>query len=515
MAELNTNYNVVKKPSQESLFTEEEFNEFIKCGTDFFYFLRNYCYVQHPAVGACLFKPRVYQKDMLDMMRKERFVIFNSSRQSGKTASAAVYLVHSAIFRKDQKIGVTSRRDSDVIDIMNRIKYVYENLPWWLKPGVTEYNKKTIAFTNNSSIEAATTTDNTFRGRSMTKIFIDEFSHVKPDIAENFWSSILPVITAATEDGKESNTQVIIASTPNGTEGQYAEIWFNAVNGENGFAHYEVDPDQIPGRDANFEKEMLKKMTYEKYMQEYRGAFLSSKPTLIRSTVLESIKKVQPVYNDNELYMFDSVHDRKVALSVDVGEGIGQDYHTIQCFDIDTLEQIFEFRNNVLTQTAFTKYLIKLMKYCFDEGAKEVYYGIESNSIGMGVINLMINSTDPVLEKAIMVNDTKNHPRKRGIPTTSNTKKRGCMLLKDLVENYKMTIRSERLISELKFFVKKGVSYASERVNGHDDLVMSTVVFCNMLEILSRHEETVYDTLNDIDVSEGEEDYVDEPMPII
>ena len=490
--------------------------EFVKCANDREYFMRKYLYVQHPSDGAVLFHPRDYQQEMLDLMEEYRFLIMNLPRQSGKTSSSIGFLLHAAIFTPNETIGITSNRQINVKDIMGRIRYSYENLPWWLKPPVTEYSKFKISFAvNHSSIEGATTTESTFRGRSMTKLFLDEFAHVKPVIAEEFWTSILPVISAAGEDS--AKTQIIIASTPNGTEGQYARLWFGAVNGDNGFKEYKVYPDRIPGRDANFKREMLRKMTYEKYMQEYEGAFLSSKSTLVNSTVLESIRPKEPISGSNDdLLLFGDFRNKTVAICCDVGEGVGKDFHAIQIFDIDGMEQLGEWRNNVMTQTQFTHVIINVIRMIHNSGAKEIYYTVENNSIGMGVINLLINSDDSALNHAIMVSDIKH--RKKGIPTNTASKARGCMLLKDLVEGWKLKLHSKRLLTELKFFVKSGASFASERGRGegHDDLTMACVLFCNMLDLLAHYEESVYDLLNNIHLQDEEEDSLSHtPMPII
>lgn len=80
----------------------------------------------------------------------------------------------------------------------------------------------------------------------------DELAFVEPRIAKEFWTSLSPTLSTG---GK-----VIITSTPNTDEDQYAEIWFGANRrvdangnetelGENGFSPYLADWRRHPDRD--------------------------------------------------------------------------------------------------------------------------------------------------------------------------------------------------------------------------------------------------------------------------
>ena len=63
-----------------------------------------------------------------------------------------------------------------------------------------------------------------------------------------------------------------------------------------------------------------------------------------------------------------------------------------------------------------------------------------------------------------------------GLRTTTQTKKLGCAILKRLIEEDKILLNDERIISELFTFVSKANTYKAEE--GHnDDLVMSLVFF--------------------------------------
>lgn len=264
MSQYNVDEAVVKKPQDDVELTPEQSEEWIKCALDKEYWMRNYAYVQSPK-GRVLFNPRDYQQDLI-ALNQNRFTVAVAPRQSGKTASVGVDALHDIIFTPDFNIGITSYKMANCKDFLDRIKYAYENLPMWMKPPVTVYNQSIVRFTNNSSIVVQVTKENTFRGFTLQRIILDEFAFVKQNVAEEFWTSLLPSISAA---GDESTTRLNIISTPNGTAGTFANIWFGAVNGTNGFSHLFVDYKRIPGRTEEFKKSMIAKMGLNKYLQEF------------------------------------------------------------------------------------------------------------------------------------------------------------------------------------------------------------------------------------------------------
>jgi hypothetical protein len=63
-----------------------------------------------------------------------------------------------------------------------------------------------------------------------------------------------------------------------------------------------------------------------------------------------------------------------------------------------------------------------------------------------------------------------------GLRTTTQTKKLGCAILKRLVEEDKILLNDERIITELTTFVSKSNTFRAEDSH-NDDLVMTLVFF--------------------------------------
>lgn len=432
------------------------------------------------------------------------FAVTRSYILTHNTVTLALYALHCAIFQAGFVVGITSFKNKNVVDVMSRVRLTYEKLPMFLKPVVTLYNRFTIEFASKSTIYGEVTSEGALRGRTNNLAIIDEFAFVKPSIAEEFYTSLLPSLTA---DGEESSTKAIFISTPNGSSGLYAQLAFGAMAGKNGFKYHKVDHNRIPGRSEAFRQKMIDKMGRNRYEQEYEGAFLSDKGTLVNSRVIESIKTKDPewVYGDIRFFRTD-LSGRKLAMACDVSEGIGKDSHAFQVFDLETLEQVAEYENNDMSQTYYAKQIIKGIDKLFELGADEVYYTVENNGVGTGVLRLLENSQSEALERATMISDADG--KRTGLKTTGPTKKQSCADLKDLIEMDKMKINSELLKVQLKFFIKKGNSFAAES-GMHDDLVMACVILCNMLNVLSNYEDEVHEHMNEIKIETDDDEVFD------
>ena len=420
---------------------------------------------------------------------------------SHNTTTLGLIALHCIIFNPDYAVGITSFTVGNVKDVINRIKYTYENLADWLKPPVKTYNTSMVEFTNNSVVYGQVTSEQALRGRTNNMVIVDEFAFCPPAVADEFYTAILPSLTA---DGEDSNTKAVFISTPNGTTGKFAEIAFSAMADENGFKFHEVDHTQIPGRTEKFIKGMIAKLGINKYRQEYECKWLSSKATLIDSQVMENISPKPPVRDNKGLKLFvDSLSGRSINIAVDPSEGVGGDNHCVQIFDVHSLEQIGIYTNNTDNQHMLTKKLIEIITLAFNEGAVEVYYGVENNGVGNGVLRLLESANNSFLDRATMISttDASGVIRKSGISMTPKSKSVGCAQLKQMLENMQVTINDASTKVELQFFVKSGNSFKAER-GAKDDRVMALVLTMLMFLELSVYEDSVDTAVNEI----GEED---------
>lgn len=190
------------------------------------------------------------------------------------TTCAAAYLLWQAMFVPDSTILIVANLFAQAMEIVDRIKYAYEYLPDYIRAGVKEYNKSKITFDNDSRIIARATTSNAGRGLSVSYLYCDEFSFVRPNIQKDFWAAIQPVLA--------TGGRCIITSTPKSDEDQFAEIWRgandntddygNIINetgaGRNGFYPVKSYWYDHPDRDEEWArpfKESLGKKFYQEF----------------------------------------------------------------------------------------------------------------------------------------------------------------------------------------------------------------------------------------------------------
>lgn len=158
----------IKRPNQVEEFTYEQIIETVNCINDPIYFMKTYMKVQHPIRGSIPFILYDYQEVAVKAFLENKYVCLKIGRQQGKTAVIAGYLLWFACFREEKYILVASKDNDAAMDVLNRIRYSYEELPMWLKPGCVYFNRHEISFDNGSSIKSSATTENTGRGRSIS-----------------------------------------------------------------------------------------------------------------------------------------------------------------------------------------------------------------------------------------------------------------------------------------------------------------------------------------------------------
>jgi len=73
----------IKRPLQEHDYTVKEIKELQKCTTDIWAFLK-YVKIVHPDHGRVFFKPRAFQKEILQLLATERQIVALIARQTGK-----------------------------------------------------------------------------------------------------------------------------------------------------------------------------------------------------------------------------------------------------------------------------------------------------------------------------------------------------------------------------------------------------------------------------------------------
>jgi hypothetical protein len=511
---------IVKKAYQQDSYTEQQILEIARCAdpvTGPAHFMSNYFYIQHPTRGGIKYQPFEYQTRLIDTYHNYRFSISLMPRQTGKSTSAAGYLLWYGMFIPDSTILVAAHKYLGAQEIMQRIRYAYENCPDFIRAGVVSYNKGSIDFDNGSRIVAQTTTENTGRGMSISLLYCDEFAFVRPTIAREFWTSISPTLATG---GK-----CIITSTPNSDEDQFATIWKGANRtiddfgnetniGVNGFRAYRSKWQEHPDRDDVWAAEQRAQLGEERFRREMDCEFIIYDETLINPIHLTEMGAIDPLERQGQVRWYkrpEKGHTYIVAL--DPSLGTGGDNAAIQVFELPTLKQVAEWQHNktpVQRQIAILKEITGYISSTIESNTS-VYYSVENNTLGEAALVSIAEIGEENIPGIFL-----SEPRRvggggryrKGFNTTNKSKLAACAKFKSLVETKKMVLASKNLISELKTFVALGTGFAA-KPGETDDLVMSTLLVVRMVQHLQSFDPTIDDRLRDT-----LQDFV-EPMPFI
>jgi hypothetical protein len=469
---------LLKQAGVVTEFTPEELEEYAKCAEDPVYFCENYVKIVNLDQGLIKFSPREYQKTMIRTAIENRFTVAKMPRQVGKTTVVAALLLWHVLFNEFFEIAILAHKESQAIEILDRIKMAYQYLPKWLQQGVKEWNKKSIDLENNSNIIIAATSASGIRGNSKNIIYLDEFAHVPNNVAEEFFTSVYPVITA----GKD--TKVIITSTPRGMNLFY-KIWQDSVYGNNNYKRVDIHWSMIPGKDEAWKEETIRNTSEKQFAQEFECEFLGSSSTLIDGKVLAALSHIPPINGEDtksniKVYR-NPIPGRTYCVTVDSARGTNKDYSAFVVMDVSTFpyEVVAVYRNNLISTLVFPTPVVEVAKRY-----NNAMVLIETNDLGQQVADLCHREleyehvvwTIPGGRAGLRISQGHAKESKLGIRTSKQTKAVGCNNIKAVVEGQQIILNDFNIINELsRFALTNTGSYAAEE--GNDDLAMCLVLF--------------------------------------
>jgi len=480
----------LKPPGISLNYTKEELEEYIKCANDPVYFCSKYVKVKTLDKGVMPFKLYDYQENFVKAIHDNRFVISKWPRQSGKSTSVIGYITHYVTFNQSVSCAILANKLKTAKDeLFAKLQLAYENLPHFLQQGVVEWNKTSFKLENGSRVICDATSSSAIRGGSFNLLLLDEYAFLPSHIAEEFYSSTYPTISAGL------TTKLIIVSTPNGMN-HFHKLWVDANRPQghklkNKFVPIDVNWRQVPitpggpRRDDAWAAEQIANTSEEQFQQEYGCSFLGSSNTLISSTKLNVLASEEFLSENAEgLRIFEEPQSNKIYfLMADVSRGQGSDYSAFTVIEGSETpyKVVATYKNNTISPFNFPQ-IIKVA----GEKYNNAFILVETNDLGAQVSHSLYNDLgyDNLLMTKILGRRGQvlsqgfggAGKNELGLRTTAQTKKLGCAILKRLVEEDKILLNDERIIQELLSFVSKSNTYKAE--DGHnDDLVMTLVFF--------------------------------------
>ena len=475
----STNYlgnpNLVKVGVKNE-YTKDQIIEYQKCAEDPIYFMVNYIKIVSLDEGLVPFKMYGFQKKIVETIHNNRFTICKLPRQSGKSTTTISYLLHYALFNPNSNIALLANKSSTARDILGRLQLAYENLPKWLQQGVINWNKGNIELENKSTIVAAATSSSAIRGGSYNIIFLDEFAFVPTNIAELFFSSVYPTISAG------SKTKMIIVSTPYGMN-QFYKLWTDAENKRNDYIPIEVHWSEVPGRDEAWKDQTIRNTSEEQFQQEFECEFLGSVNTLINPAKIKNMAYMNPIKSSGSVEVFESpIKGNTYVCTVDVARGVDKDYSAFIVFDVTKMpfKVVAIYKNNEVKPFVFPNIIDQVCK-----GYNHAHILTEVNDIGQQIAEALqfeieydniLMTTQKGRAGQVLGAMYSGRGSSLGVRMTKQIKRIGCANIKTLMESDKIAVNSFKIIEEISTFAKRGQSYQAED-GSNDDLMMCCVMF--------------------------------------
>lgn len=476
--EIETSYhgNPNLKPIGLSLqFTPEQIQEIVKCQNDPIYFIENYCFIVTLDHGLKLFKLYECQREKVKVILGNRKVVLMEGRQQGKTVTAAACILWYTLFQESKTVAILANKGSAAREVLDRYQIMYENIPMWMQQGVKTWNKGNVELENGSKVYTAATTASGIRGKSVNWLYIDEAAIIPNNVAEQFFASVYPTISAGT------TTKILLTSTPLGYN-HFWKFWNEAEQNKNGFVSHFIPYWEIPGRDEAWAEEQRRMLGELKFNQEVLCEFLGSSNTLINGRTLSQMSSIDPIfYNDLGLSVYENPEKgNSYIISVDVARGVGGDYSAFTVVDVTQVpyKLVAKFKNNTIAPMLFPNVIHKVAK-----DYNNAYVLVETNDIGGQVADILYAELEyeNLLSTIKENNQTYVSPgfaktTTLGVRTTKSVKRQGCFAIKSLLEEKKLNIFDADVIHEFSTFTEKNGTFVADE-GYHDDLVMTLVLF--------------------------------------
>lgn len=412
---------------------------------------------------------------------------------SHNTTCYSIFCLWLATLFSERRIMVTANKLATAIEVMDRIRLSYDYLPKWLKPKTTIYNKGEIAFSNKSIIRATATSSSASRGFSCNVLCIDELAFIPPNIVDEFWASVIPIVSS------DKNSKIIAVSTPNGATGKYYDLWQQANSKEasknlDGWTPFRIDWWEVPGRDEKWKQQQIATIGKDKWLQEFCNEFVAGSSThkLVPDEKIEAFRREQtalktkgeldgktmkiPSADGQREFSFTMWHEfvpgHAYVAASDVAEGTGGDSSVLYVFDISDIRHLTmcaKFAAPSVSTIEFAYLTDRILKLY-----NKPWLICESNGIGSGYLDSLrvTYAYDNIVREG--------KEGKCGITSHVQVKGKACLWLNELftTRDVSWKIYDTELVDEMCHFVRKDSkmhAVYSATPGSHDDHMMALV----------------------------------------
>ena len=422
---------------------------------------------------------------------------------SHNTTTSALFMLHYICFNFDKNALVLGQKRKTAVEILDKSKKIFVELPYFIRPGVVKWNESEIVLDNGCRLMAEATTINSGISYTFHCVLADEFAHVPKNIIDKFYNNLFPTITAA-------RARFMITSTQNGYNLFY-RIYTAAVNGENEYKPFKVDWYQVPEwnpekqcwekRDENWHRlQVANYGSEEAFNTQFGTNFDVSANTLITQSVLnirrkklrQFVNKDIPGVTLSDYYFWhpdynpqDQLKNDYIIITCDLAEGVNKDYTV---FMINRMIEpntgktqcigFFKSNKHDRTNCSLSLQLLSCL-YC---NANHHLISLEWNTYGELFLKLLYENIDkhPIISARFdpfnlvkYYNDSGTRYL-NGIKITEGNKTAHCLIFKESYEKDNVINESAQFMTELEKFTDNGTGHYKASF-GNDDMVMAQI----------------------------------------
>ena len=453
--------------------------EYTKCATDPVYFLGKYGIIQHPVRGKVNFNLYDFQEKSLESFMQHDYNIVLKARQLGLSTLTAGYALWMMTFQPDKNILVIATKQETAKNLVTKVRVMHANLPGWLKQPCVEDNKLSLRYKNGSQIKAVASSEESGRSEALSLLIIDEAAFI--DKIDTIWG--------AAQQTLATGGRALVISTPNGVGNFFHKTWIGAEDGTNDFNFIKLHWSVHPEREQEWRDEQDKLLGPSLAAQECDCDFITSGRGVIDGLLLENLKESsvrEPMEKrgiDSNYWIWQPPnYTKNYVVSADVSRGDGTDYSAFHIIDVESLEQVAEYKGKISTQD-FGNMLVNVASEY-----NNALLVVENNNIGWAAIQQVIDREYPNLfytSKDLQYVDVQHQITNKyrsqernmvpGFSTTSKTRPLIVAKLEEMFREESVVVHSQRLIDELFVFIYNG-NRAEAMTGYNDDLVMSFAI---------------------------------------
>lgn len=447
-----------KKHIDTHRLTSEELGTLNKAANNLFFFAQ-FIMLIHSERGKIPFDLFPFQKSVLYNFLRHRYNVILKFRQAGVTELISMFCLWYAMYHPYKNIVIISIKDRVAKRVLRKIKFMYKNLPPYLRVRVINGKGDEIGtasemeFANGSIISSIPTTEEAGRSEAVSLMVIDEAAIVR--WAERIWSAAFPTLS--------TGGRAIINSTAYGVGNFFHKLFTEAVAGGNPFhamrLYWKMHPERyrFPG-DMAWYNEQKSILGPRKTAQEIDGDFLTSGNTVFD---LADVKDIEEYIEELEvlktfknglgkIYEFPKP-GVQYYMGMDVATGRSNDFTALSIMDFEGDEKV-SFKGKIPIDQAEQLAMRLCKRYNL------ALFAPESNDIGLGLATNVQTHGYPNLyySRSLLRKKGKSRAEEQEVPGWYTTKKNRPVIIAGLeedVRNQTVNIKSQHFCQECPTFI--------------------------------------------------------------